>query len=100
MRDDVARIVSPDARVDRIVMIYGGQPNALWNILNVKAAIGGASALRLFLDDADLGVAFHTFANPPGNRTPRTQSLIYTDLGECYTVDEVRDRRYESEPGE
>lgn len=99
VRDDVARIVNPDTRVDRIVMIYGGQPDALWNILNVKIAIGEASALRLFLNNPDLDVAFHTFADPPGRRTPWTQPLIYTDLGECYTIDEVRDRDRESEPG-
>jgi len=98
VRDDVARIIDSGAGVRRVDMIYGGQPDAHWNISNVRIAIGEASGLKLFLNNPDLEVEFSTFADPPNRKLPGAQPLVFTDLGECYTIDEVRDLRSKSDP--
>jgi hypothetical protein len=90
---DIARKVTNGVVFDRVQMVYGGRPEALWNMNNFQGAVGNGGAIRLTLGNPGAVVTFHTTAKLPPVDTPRTLTLFYTDFGNCFTLDEVQKRR-------
>jgi len=71
---------------DRVVMLYGRREHATdakWNVANVKEALGGGSALRLFYDEPDMDVTWYLMTDSVrGDRLARADVFIYSDLGD------------------
>jgi hypothetical protein len=75
--------------VDAVYMVYGRTINleeATWNQMNVQAALGNGTALRLFYDSPDLGVGFLRLEEfDPSLRGPRTDVFFHDDIGHVRT---------------
>jgi len=75
--------------VDTVYMVYGRTvdlTDATWYQMNVQVALGGASALRLIYDSADLRVQYVRLEDfEPSMRGPRTDVFFHDDVGHIRT---------------
>ena len=102
IRDDILVRSRLRGQPGRMILVYL-HPEYRANWLNVHAALGQGSAVRLFLESPDLDVLFVPPSEPPPADDPAIEVMVYTELGRCYTyaeVEEAERRRAAARGGE
>lgn len=76
-----------DPGLNRLIMLYPGDPAHKANWRNAQSAAGGGSAIRLVVNRLDLGVVFVPPDTLPADATDR-EVRVFTEAGNVMTVQE------------